>query len=75
MVPDVPVSEFSLTVRGGKRGLLVNTHDLCRHKLFSRIELGGQNGAQVVQKRARLKTGCKKKKHHHRRHHHRRQAD
>ena len=30
-VPDVPVSKFVLTMKGGKRGLLVNSRDLCAH--------------------------------------------
>ena len=29
-VPEVPVSKFVLTVRGGKRGLLVNSRNLCQ---------------------------------------------
>jgi hypothetical protein len=66
-VPDVPVSKFVLTVRGGKRGLLVNTRDLCRHKQFSRLELTGQNGAQLVKKKLRVRTACKGKKRHQRR--------
>lgn len=70
MIPDVPVSQFTLTVRGGKRGLLVNTRNLCRHKLFSRLELNGQNGAKLVKKKLRVKAGCKKKKRKHHRHGH-----
>ncbi len=65
MVPDVPVSEFSLTIRGGKGGgLLVNSRDLCKRKQFARVELGGQNGKQILRKKQRVKTPCKKKKHH-----------
>jgi hypothetical protein len=69
-VPDVPVSKFVLTVRGGKRGLLVLTHNICRHKQFSRLELTGQNGAQLVKKKLRLETPCRKKKHRRRGHRH-----
>src|SRR5690606_36174088 len=29
MVPDAPVSRFELTMRGGNRGILVNSRDLC----------------------------------------------
>ncbi len=64
VVPDVPVSEFALTIRGGKAGgLLVNSRNLCKRKQFARVELGGQNGKQVLNKKQRLKTPCKKKKH------------
>ena len=52
----MPVSKFVLTVRGGKRGLLVITRNLCRHKQFSRLELTGQNGAQLVKKKLRVRN-------------------
>ncbi|HEX6228007.1 MAG TPA: hypothetical protein VFZ41_00935, partial [Solirubrobacterales bacterium] len=32
VVPDVPVSKFILTVRGGKRGILTNSRNLCVKK-------------------------------------------
>ncbi len=63
MVPDVPVSEFTLTIRGGKKhGLLVNSKNLCAHKWFSRVDLSAQNGKGLTNKKLRLKTPCKKKK-------------
>jgi hypothetical protein len=68
MVPDVPVSKFTLTVRGGKRGLLVSTRSLCRHKLFSRVELNGQNGARMLKKKQLVRTSCKHKRHRHSHH-------
>jgi hypothetical protein len=58
-VPDVPVSKFVLTVRGGKkRGLLVNSSNLCakRYKVIARFT--GQNGKQANQ-RPKLRTPCK----------------
>jgi hypothetical protein len=72
MVPDVPVSKFVLTVRGGKRGLLVSTRNLCKHKQFARMELNGQNGARVLKKKLRVRTSCKKRAH---KRHHRKRAD
>jgi hypothetical protein len=72
MVPDVPVSEFALTVRGGKHGLLVNTRNLCRHRLFARLELSGQNGARLVRKRLKVaRSSCKRPRRRHRGRHHR----
>jgi hypothetical protein len=68
------VSKVTLPVRGGKHGLLVNTHDLCRHKIFSRLELSGHNGAHLLKKRLKVRRTCKHRKHHKRhkhRHHHR----
>lgn len=66
VVPDVPVSKFALTVRGGKkRGLLVNTRSLCgkKYKVIARFK--GQNGKKANQK-PKLRTPCKKHKRKHR---------
>jgi hypothetical protein len=63
VVPDVPVSEFTLTLRGGKKGLLQNSRNLCKRKMFTRIVLNAQNGKSIVKKKQRFKPGCKKKKH------------
>jgi len=64
-VPDVPVSKFMLTVRGGKkRGLLVNSTSLCAKKYKVIARFTGQNGKKANQ-RPKLRTPCKKKRHHH----------
>jgi hypothetical protein len=69
MVPDVPVTKFVLTIRGGKKfGLLVNSKDLCKHKWFSRADLTAQNGKSLTNKHLRLQTKCPR--HKHRRHKH-----
>jgi hypothetical protein len=43
-VPDVPLSRVVLTMRGGRRGLLVNTGGLCGHGRRAGAALGAQNG-------------------------------
>jgi hypothetical protein len=43
-VPDVPVSKFVLTLRGGPRGLLVNSRNQCPRKHAGR---GGKGGAKA----------------------------
>lgn len=43
-VPDAPVSSFTLNLYGGKKGLLVNNRNLCKHKLKAKVALTGQNG-------------------------------
>jgi hypothetical protein len=59
-VPDVPVSKFVLTVRGGKkRGLLVNSTNLCARKYKVIARFTGQNGKKANQ-RPKLRTPCKK---------------
>jgi len=62
VVPDVPVSKFMLTVRGGKkRGLLVNTTSLCakKHKVIARFK--AHNGKKRNM-RPKLRTSCRKHK-------------
>jgi hypothetical protein len=55
-VPDVPVSKFVLTMKGGKRGLLVNSRDLCAHPSFSFMNFKAQNGKQLKKKRLPLRV-------------------
>ncbi|HEX3734745.1 MAG TPA: hypothetical protein VHU86_06265 [Solirubrobacterales bacterium] len=55
-VPDVPVSKFVLTMQGGKRGLLVNSRDLCARPSFSFMNFKAQNGKKLVKKRLPLKV-------------------
>jgi Domain of unknown function DUF11 len=43
-LPDVPLSRFVLTMRGGKKGLLANNTDLCRALPRATATLRGQNG-------------------------------
>jgi hypothetical protein len=58
--PDVPVSKFILRMEGGKKkGLLVNSRNLCQGKLSSVMNLKGQNGKKVKNNRLPLKvSGC-----------------
>ncbi|MFN8162852.1 MAG: hypothetical protein U0R26_03295 [Solirubrobacterales bacterium] len=66
-VPDVPVSKFTLTMEGGKKGLLVNSRGLCARPNFSFLNLKAQNGKQVRVKKLPLRVpACHR---HSRRHH------
>jgi hypothetical protein len=63
-VPDVPVSKFVLTMKGGKKGLLVNSRDLCVHPNYSLLTFKGQNGKKLKKKKLPLRVpGCGKGKH------------
>jgi hypothetical protein len=67
-VPDVPVSKFVLTMKGGKKGLLQNSRNLCTHRYFSRLNFLAQNGKHLRKKRlplgvAACHRGGKKKSH------------
>jgi hypothetical protein len=55
-VPDVPVSKFVLMMKGGKRGLLVNSRDLCAKPSFSFMNFKAQNGKQLKKKRLPLRV-------------------
>ena len=63
-IPDVPVSKFTLTMRGGKKGLIQNSRNLCTHRYFSKLKFLAQNGKHLVKKRLPLGVaGCKGAKH------------
>jgi hypothetical protein len=62
-VPDVPVSKFTLNMKGGKKGLLVNSRNLCSHPNFSFLNFKAQNGKRLKVKRLPLRVrGCRKAK-------------
>jgi hypothetical protein len=46
VVPDAPVSRFTLSMQGGKKGLLVNSENLCSSgaKTHATVDLTAQNG-------------------------------
>jgi hypothetical protein len=46
LVPDAPVSKFVLRMQGGKKGLLVNSTDICRGKHKATVKMSGQNGKE-----------------------------
>jgi hypothetical protein len=47
-VPDAPVSNFKISFFGGKKGLIENSVDICRHKRRAKFEFRGQNGRKQV---------------------------
>ncbi|HET9154172.1 MAG TPA: hypothetical protein VFN85_08660 [Solirubrobacterales bacterium] len=70
-VPDVPVSKFTLNMKGGKKGLLVNSRDLCKRPNRSFLNFKAQNGKRLKVKKLPLRTpGCRRARKH--RHGHRR---
>jgi hypothetical protein len=66
-VPDVPVSKFTLTMQGGKKGLIQNSRNICAHRYFSRLTFLAQNGKRLIKKKLPLGVaachGAKKPKH------------
>jgi len=59
--PDVPVSKFVLNMRGGSRGLLVNSRNLCAHVTRATVEMDAHNGA-TYDFRPAIKNDCGKKR-------------
>jgi hypothetical protein len=43
-VPDAPVSKFVLKLKGGKKGLIENSVDLCKGAGKATVQMTGQNG-------------------------------
>lgn len=48
LVPDAPVSSFTLELKGGKKGLLVNKTNICRGSHNAVAKFIGQNGKTEV---------------------------
>jgi hypothetical protein len=64
-VPDVPVSKFVLSMKGGKRGLLVNSRDLCKSRNRSFLNFKAQNGKSLKVKKLPLQTPACRHAHRH----------
>jgi hypothetical protein len=67
-VPDVPVSKFTVTLPGGKHGLLVASRNLCQKPIRAITRFKAQNGKKA-NRHPRVKAPCKGKKHGKRLHH------
>ena len=59
-VPDAPVSKFVLEMQGGKKGLLVNSTDICKGTHRALAKFAGQNG-KVDSFKAPVKSSCRGK--------------
>ncbi|MET0557927.1 MAG: hypothetical protein ABW065_04570 [Solirubrobacterales bacterium] len=59
-LPDTPVEKFVLTMQGGKKGLLVNSTNICKGTHRVQAKLTGQNGADASQN-PELQAPCKGK--------------
>jgi hypothetical protein len=70
-VPDAAVSKFVLEMSGGKKGLLVNSRNICKSVNRANVLFDAQNG-KTADSRPELKNDCRKgKPHRTRRGHHR----
>jgi hypothetical protein len=58
-IPDIPLSQFSMTLSGGKTGLIENGAKVCARANKAAVLLGGQNG-KTVNAGPVVANGCKK---------------
>jgi hypothetical protein len=49
-LPDAPLSKVLLRMQGGKKGLIVNSRNLCGAKSRAEAQMSGQNGKQLTSK-------------------------
>jgi hypothetical protein len=59
-IPDVPATKVVISMKGGAKGLLVNSRNLCRARSRLDINVDGQNG-KTADQRPLLKNGCSPK--------------
>jgi hypothetical protein len=59
--PDAPVTKFVLNMRGGKKGLLVNSTDICRKSHRASVKLSAHNGRRYSS-RPPLRASCAKRR-------------
>lgn len=63
--PDVPVKKFELNMKGGGKGLLVNTRNLCSQQTNGFLKITAQNSRRVKRNNLRLNIpACKGHKKH-----------
>ncbi len=55
--PDAPVSKFVLKFKGGKKGVLVNSANICKVPNAATVKMKGQNG-KATEATQRIGTSC-----------------
>jgi hypothetical protein len=61
-VPDAPFTQARLELFGGKRGLVVNSRDLCKHAYRAKVVFSAHNGRRYEAK-PKVRNSCGKAKH------------
>ena len=61
VLPDAPVTKFTMALRGGDHALVVNATDTCSHPQVATAKFTGQNGA-AAKLQVPMQVKCKKKK-------------
>jgi hypothetical protein len=58
VIPDAPVTKFTLSMLGGRKGLLVNHLDLCEVTSRANVKMTAHSG-KTFQSRPRMGTSCR----------------
>jgi len=61
-IPDAPIARVLFRLQGGKKGLLVNSRDICKRVYRAKVTYTAHNGARHVQRPKMVALACKKKK-------------
>lgn len=61
IVPDAPVTKFTLRMQGGKKSLLVTSRNICKRTERATVKLNGQNGRRHNFRQPLTVVNCKKK--------------
>lgn len=59
--PDVPVSRVVVQMQGGRKGLFVNSRDICKGANRAAVRTRGHNGARTVLRPKLRPAGCKQR--------------
>ena len=58
-IPDAPITRVVFALQGGKKGLLVNSRDICRHAYRATVRFTAHNGDSIT-RRTKLQANCRK---------------
>jgi len=59
--PDAPVTKFVLTMQGGRKGLLINSRDVCGRAYRADVRMRGQNGLARTLRPELVNSACAKR--------------
>jgi HPt (histidine-containing phosphotransfer) domain-containing protein len=63
-IPDAPVSRFDLSLKGGKRGILVTIGNVCNRSRSAEVQIDGQQGKRADRTlKIKAPCGASRKKH------------
>ncbi len=68
VVPDAPVTKFVLSLKGGSKGLIQNSENVCAHPGHAVAKFDAQNG-KFHDTNPPLATNCRTAARHHHKHH------